>query len=97
MLWHTGLVITKRAADVKDWTLDFTDFLETGETIADATAVASTGLTVTATNIVATDTGVQIWLSGGTAGETYTITVTVTTDASPIARVEERILTMDIA
>jgi len=97
MLWHTGLVVTKRAADIKDWTFDFLDFLETGELIADATAVASSGLTVVATNIVATSTGVQIWLSGGTAGETYTITITVTTDATPIARVEELILTVDIA
>ena len=97
MLWHKGMVVDKRAAVVKDWTLDYSDWLDTGETIADATAVPASGLTVQATNIVNTSTGVQIWVSGGTAGESYEITITVTTDSSPIARVDEKILVVDIA
>lgn len=63
---------------VKPWTFDLTDWLET-DTISSHTAFASTGLTVDSSSN--TSTSVTVWLSGGTVGQRYTLTVRVVTAA----------------
>jgi hypothetical protein len=59
------------------------DYLEAGETITSFTVTVGTGLTLgTATKAAATDddaTSVVVWVSGGTAGETYPVTCQFTT------------------
>lgn len=69
---------TKDPDAVLDYLLDWTAWLS-GDTIESHTVTADTGLTVESTS--ATDTAVTVWLSGGTAGETYSFTCTIDTAA----------------
>ena len=71
------------------------DWLESGETISSHTVTASTGLTVDSSSITDTNTSVTAWLSGGTAGEIYTVVCQVVTNSSP-ARTDERTLAVKV-
>lgn len=59
------------------------DWLQAGETIDAATVTAETGLTVENSTINA-GTAVTAWLSGGVAGNTYTVRCRITTNANRI-------------
>jgi len=61
---------------------DDEDYLEAGETISSHTAVAETGLTVDSSATANTNTGVRVWLSGGTINTTYDVTVQIVTSSS---------------
>jgi len=77
---------TKDSAATLDYTFDFTAWLGT-DTIASAVVTTPTGLTeASETN---TTTKVTVWLSGGTVGQSYTVTCRITTVAG---RVDERSL-----
>ena len=75
-------VIEKGVNEQKDYSIDFTPELETGETIAVLEVTATSGITV---DTYSESAGiVTIWLSGGTGGEEYIITCTVeTSEGSP--------------
>ena len=78
MKWHKGLIVAKDPDSVLDWLLDWTDWLAASETIYTHTVNADAGITVdTSTN---DNTGVTVWLSGGTTGTSYTVTVKITTN-----------------
>lgn len=79
--------VTKDDNEVKDWTLDWSKELATGDTIASSTWSAPAGLTVVTDTKTTTTT--TVWLSGGTVGQRYIVVNTITTASSP-ARVEER-------
>jgi hypothetical protein len=64
-----------------DYTVDWADWLES-DTIASAAWVLSTGITLSAQSN--TDTTATAWVSGGTAGTTYTATCRITTAAGRI-------------
>lgn len=66
-----------------DWNTD--GYLATGETISASTWTVPTGITEVSSEFSGTVT--KIWLSGGTAGETYTIANRITTTAG---RIDER-------
>lgn len=70
-----------------------TDWLASGETISTTTITADTGLTVDSSSITDTSTSVTVWLSGGTAGSTYTVACLITTTAS---RTEERSIEINV-
>ena len=76
-----------------DWKFDWNDtsspWLATGETITTVTVTVDTGLTLgTGTKAPAQASGkVTIWLSGGTAGDTYDVACKIVTSAS---RTDER-------
>ncbi len=72
---------TKQPAEVLDYDIDYTDWLETGDTIASKTVTAETGLTVDSSAIWGADKKVKVWLSGGTDATTYKVTVTIVTVA----------------
>lgn len=77
-----------------DYTVDFGGWLEESEQITTATwARDPTGITIGsasyASSISSDGKRCTVWLEGGTAGETYTITVSVTTNNSP-ARLDQR-------
>ena len=76
---------------VLDYAVDWTDWLGAGEGIASTTWTA-TGLTVGTGAYVPTESGgvTTVWLSGGTAGTTYTVECKITTDNVP-ARTDERL------
>ena len=68
----------KQPSEVLDYDLDYREWLTSGDNVQSATvAVTPTGLTVDSTFI--NDPRVKIWLSAGTAGSTYKVTVTMTT------------------
>lgn len=73
---------TKISGEIFDFTFDWSDLLLTGESISTSTWVAgAVGITIeTYSNTTTTTT---VWLSGGTAGETYKFTNPITTDNSP--------------
>lgn len=68
----------KDPSDVLDYVFDWSDWLETGETIASATFTTTTGITQDSDSN--TTTTATVWLSSGTAGETYTVGCLITTN-----------------
>lgn len=86
-------VFKKSSTAELDYSFDWTEWLSAGETISTSTWTVPSDLTNEAT----TNTGqvAVIWLSGGTYGETYTVTNVVTTNSSP-ARVDTRSIQIQI-
>lgn len=81
---------------VLDWRWDWagstngtgrSDWLADGETISATTVTADDGLTVDSSTITDSSTSVTAWLSGGTAGTTYSVACRITTSAG---RTDER-------
>ena len=70
-----------------DFGFNFTDWLAEGETITDA-EVVSEGLTIT--NILIIDGFVTFYASGGEDNTWYDVLCTITTDATPKPRIDER-------
>ncbi len=91
------MAFTKDPDAVLDWYFDWaalsngtgeSDWLAGGESITDHdVTVAPAGLTVDSSAIVNGGTAVQVWLSGGVAGQRYTVACKVTTSAG---RIDER-------
>lgn len=68
----------KQPADVKDYDIDYSQWLSSGDAIQQAVSTVDViGLTVVST--FTDSTRVKVWLSGGTSGGKYKVTVTVTT------------------
>lgn len=72
----------KRAAEVKDYAIDWSKALlvngvDTGDTINGSTWTVESGITKDSDSRATKTT--TVWLSGGTAGTEYTITCRVTT------------------
>lgn len=70
---------TKDAADVVDYQIDWSTWLETGETISTSSWSVDTGLTKDSDSN--TTTTATIWVSSGTAGTAYKAYNTITTSA----------------
>lgn len=75
-------VAKKQPGETLDYDVDFEKWLSEGDTMLSATAVAETGLTVDDVEVIAPL--VKVWLSGGTAGVSYKVTVTLQTTAGRI-------------
>ena len=69
------------------------DWLASGETISTKTVTPSDGITVDGSEITDTDTSVTLWLSGGTAGQDYTVACKIVTSDS---RTDERTITIHV-
>ena len=76
---------TKDPDAVLDYEFDWSDWLASGEAISSHTVTVASGLTKDSD----TESGgvVTIWLSGGTAGTTYTVACKIVTDGG---RTDER-------
>lgn len=84
---------TKQPAERKDYDLDYSDWLPNGDTVASATATVSpSGLTVDAPVVVSGKT-VKLWVSGGTGGVKYKVTVKATTT---VGRIDEEELIFNV-
>lgn len=69
----------KQPADVKDYDIDYSQWLTTGDGIASATVtVDGTGLVID--SYFLDPISVKVWISGGVTGAKHKVTVTVTTD-----------------
>jgi predicted alpha/beta-fold hydrolase len=82
---NTGLVIDKDPLAQMIYTLDWSDWLETGDTVLNATWSAAarrndpTPLVVESSGIAGDSTQTYVELSGGQADKTYIVTVAITT------------------
>lgn len=76
---------------VLDFAFDWSPWLDVGETINTHTITASTGLTVNSSSEAAGV--VTVWLSGGTAGNSYTVECLVVTSAG---RTDERSFSLKV-
>ncbi len=87
------MTFTKDPNAVLDYTIDWTRWFA-GDQIATSAWLVPTGLTKIADS--KTPSSATVWLSGGTAGQSYTVTNRITTtggrteDRSFTIRVEER-------
>lgn len=73
--------ISKDAQSILDFSIDLSNLLQTGETIATSSWSVPSGITqVTATNSSEIAT---IWLSGGTLNNIYELVNTVVTNSTP--------------
>ncbi len=75
-----------------DYTIDWSRWIQPGETITTATATASNGATVDSTAIAGAN--VTAWISGGTAGKSTILRVEITTDQG---RTDARQIRIEIA
>ena len=81
---------TKQPADRLDYDFDYSAFLLNTDTVISAVfAVEPVGLTLDTQLVEPTFT--KVWVTGGTAGNTYKITCTVTTDHGRVKQDEIRI------
>lgn len=70
--------VTQQPAERQSYTVDYSEVLTVGDRIESATATSSPdGLVVE--NVTATDIGVRFWVSGGSSGVSYKVTVTANT------------------
>mgnify|MGYP003135019757 CR=1 FL=1 len=78
---NVGLFIRKDPSAVMDYTIDYTSFLNTGDSISSQTTTVDTGMTVDSSSIVSGNKKVTMQISSGTVGTAYTVKITaVTTD-----------------
>ena len=63
---------------VLDYSINWSTWLVTGDTIVTSTWTADTGITIDSDSN--TTTATTVWLSGGTAGESYGVTNHIVTD-----------------
>jgi len=71
--------------EVLDYKFDWSSWLASGETISTATLSVESGLTKDSDSITDSSTSVTVWLSGGTAGQKYTVSCKITTSDSRTA------------
>lgn len=74
----------------------FSDYLDAEETIYTATATATGGITVSAAEIINNSSAVLVWVSGGTLGSTYTISIAVETSTVSEAYRREDVFSFNI-
>lgn len=74
-----------------DWRFDWTDWLDTGETISDSVMTVSAGLVKDSDSHSLSSA--TVWLSGGTAGSVYSVANKITTSAG---RIDERTITIRV-
>lgn len=81
-------IYTKQPGDTIDIDIDASQWLPEGDTIQSASAVGDTGLTLGETSANTITKFVKQWVSGGTNGMTYKVTVTITSTNIP-SRIKE--------
>jgi hypothetical protein len=89
----------KQPAEVLDFDVDFSSFLSAagGDTLLSAVSVVDAATITIASTAVNVVTGVvKVWLSGGTDGTSYKVTVTATTTGGRVKQHEFRVRVRDI-
>jgi hypothetical protein len=84
-------VILKDPADVLDYTVDWSDWLDTDTITGTPTWTVTTGVTKASQSNTTTTT--TAWLSGGTAGSDYTVACKIVTTGG---RTVERSFTVQV-
>jgi len=98
-----GNLLIKDADAELDYGLDWSDWLEAGETIAESAWEVPDGLTTVlgandqpAQGVINGGTTTVIWLAGGEPGQLYTVTNRITTNLDPLARTDDRSIVIQI-
>lgn len=88
---------TKQPAETMDYDVDFSEFLSDGDTLLAtgnppipsplSVTVDPVGLTLLGTYVINNNT-IKQWVSGGTSGQKYKITITATSNAGRIKQIE---------
>lgn len=76
---------------VLDYAFDWSDWLSASEEITGSDIISSPGITVDSSSN--TSEVVTVWLSGGTAGQPYTVTNRITTNQG---RTDDRTMTIRV-
>lgn len=92
--WPYTAIIPKDPDATLDYTLDWSDWLNDGENLI-AVDIAVDGVTLVQTQL--TNQMVTAWISGGTVGNTVSLRYRITTDSSPVQRIDDRTLKIRIA
>lgn len=70
--------VTQQPAERLSYSIDYADALTAGDNVSSATvSISPSGLTVN--NVSVIDPRVRFWVSGGTSGVTYKVTLTINT------------------
>lgn len=86
--------VRKRPDDTLDYDVEFERWISDGDTITDAVAVSSpTDAAINSVQVFGTV--VKVWISGGTAGESYGIEVTATTNQGRVKTVQFNLRVME--
>lgn len=96
----------KQPAESLDYDIDFTDFLSDGDTLVStgnppvpsplSVVVSPSGLTLGPTVVINNGKTIKQWLSGGTDGTKYKITLTATSNAGRVKQVEFVVRVKDV-
>lgn len=82
----------KQPIEVKDYPIDFSYWLTTGDTLTNVSAsvacLTGSDASLVVTQLVLSSTSVAVWLAGGLDGQKYKISVTVTTAGGRIDQTE---------
>ncbi len=85
----------KQPAEVVDYDIDYSEWLTAGDNVQSAAVVVSpAGLTVE--SVFVNDPRVKLWLSGGTDGQRYKLTVTTTTADGRVKQDEFSVRVKDV-
>ena len=85
---------TQQPAEKLDYDIDYSEWLDAGDTVLSATATAlPAGLAVLP---IVSATAVKVWAYGGTDKTTYEVTVTMTSAAGRIKQDEIKIICKEI-
>lgn len=76
---NLGLFIRKDPESVMDYFIDYSNFLESGDSISGHTVTVDAGITLDSSEILNGDKKIKMFISGGTAGTAYTIKVSADT------------------
>lgn len=74
----------KDPSDVLDYDIDYSDWITDGDTITTAATSVSPASELVVDSVQVSSPEVKVWVSGGEAGTTYTITVTASTTAGRV-------------
>lgn len=86
---------TKQPVEVKDYDIDYSQWMTTGDNVQSVDVVVSpSGLAVDA--VFVNDPRAKIWLSGGTDGTQYKLTVTMTSADGRVKQDEFKIRVKDV-
>lgn len=74
---------TKQPVEVQDYDIDFNEYLEFHNDVAlSHTSFAEAGVTILSSNL--TDGVVKVFISGGTDGNSYKVSATITTQGGRV-------------
>ena len=86
---------SKQPVEVLDYDIDCSDWIVSDDAVVSATAtVDGTGLVIN--SVFVSSPRIKVWLSAGTNGSSYKVTVTITTDDGRIKQVEFRVRVKDV-